>query len=215
MNNEDIRASLEEMLKAYKLEEGALKESLEKIDAALYDHVVPPFSVEEPGFYTVRALVDTSSGIEVRTLSFAAVDEGSDIVERKRGYIQVDTCHETCRLQPALGEKIWMEVIIEQGSFYLDTINYIKKVNHKPYQVEDIPSISVRNSKTIDLSLYFIDPDNDILFYDSTNPRGVSVTFDGSLMTISGEPGSYMFRVYVNDLEKMIESETFTVNILG
>jgi len=38
MNNEDIRASLEEMLKAYKLEEGALKESLEKIDAALYDH---------------------------------------------------------------------------------------------------------------------------------------------------------------------------------
>ncbi|MFC1769334.1 hypothetical protein ACFLZX_06250, partial [Nanoarchaeota archaeon] len=127
-------------------------------------------------------------------------------------------CIDTCNLPSLDGSRYRLEILVNDAKLTINNISYSKTqktVNHLPEFI-NIPDITLEygTSKTIDLSDYAYDDDNDQLsFYYSTG-ENILIDIDGNLATISHIEDfigtDYIFFI-ANDTESVGVSNTIKV----
>lgn len=107
-------------------------------------------------------------------------------------------------------------------TFYIDpngmVENGVYKTNSTPTQLADIPpqTANVGQTKTIDLSSHFSDPDGDSLSYSvsNTNPEVATASVSGITLTINAKSaGSTNISVIANDGKGGSFGDSFSLNV--
>ena len=131
-----------------------------------------------------------------------------------------DMCLETCSL--LLNKTSYKLVIeIDNTTLRLDAIDYIieieEEINNAPVLIENIPNQTLILDKlTINLSQYFIDIDDDLLYYNYYEIDNVKINISGNIATIVPDE-SFTGTVYTyftaNDSYETAISNVFSINI--
>ncbi|HIJ01220.1 TPA: hypothetical protein HA363_01080, partial [Candidatus Woesearchaeota archaeon] len=122
-----------------------------------------------------------------------------------------DECQETCNIDISPENLLLVIEVDDNSSFYLESIIFLQKIqNNPPIQIKQIPDLAANQS--INLSEYFMDPDNDELFYDIYSVDGLSLEIDNNIarFVLAGIDTASTF-IYATDGEELINSSMFTI----
>src|SRR3989339_76146 len=122
-----------------------------------------------------------------------------------------DECQETCNIDISPENLLLVIEVDDNSSFYLESIIFLQKIqNNPPIQIKQIPDLAANQS--IHLSEYFMDPDNDELFYDIYSVDGLSLEIDNNIarFILAGIDTASTF-IYATDGEELINSSMFTI----
>jgi hypothetical protein len=158
------------------------------------------------GKYTLKFLVNDTEIVLEETIGFIVASPGSLPDET------FDSCGEACNTfldGPAI-----LRITIEDDATLQDAKMSLRmKTNSPPRLAKTIPDASGEDSVTMDMSAYFTDEDGDALFYDSTRHDGMTESWNGSILNVSGPVGTYTYIVYASDLADLTPSNIFSVTI--
>lgn len=181
--------------------------------------VSEPLFVDEPGEYLLEAIINNSGEIVKKSTNFVVRNDSNpllDVNADKPVLTFTDACIETCTISGAK-EITLLADVSEGGKLFIETITINQpRENGAPIQVADIPDIAVDGVSELDLSAYFADPDGDNLVYDINNIIGVEESITGEVLTLTSDvPGTYTATVYASDLDALVQSNEFTITVLG
>lgn len=159
------------------------------------------------GNYTIKLIIN-DTGLSQEELPFQVVPAGTAAPAE-----EFSTCGDACHVN-LTGEAQLRIAITGDASVTISTIVQSAYGNRAPQLAMPIQDIS-GTTVTIDLAAYFTDADSDELFYESSDNPGVQEELDGSLLTISGDPGTYEYVTYASDLRELTPSNPFTVTIIA
>jgi hypothetical protein len=84
--------------------------------------------------------------------------------------------------------------------------------NQAPLFIADIPD-QTGETVAIDMAAHFTNPEDDLLVYASSSHDDTIEAIDGSVLTITGAPGTYTYTVYASDGRELTMSNIFGVTI--
>ncbi len=185
--------------------------------------VFEPFSIAAPGAYTLDALLNDSGNITKVSTGFLVRNDTnvSNDVPTAASVNTVaftDACVDTCTLNATGNASLALDVVLSDGAaLNLAGVTTTEpRVNHAPVQTATVPNVTLEQgtSVTLDLSQYFMDPDNDALTFDYMNVPDAAITFNGSTATVTGTaPGSEQSIIYASDLYSITPSNQFTIAV--
>ena len=150
------------------------------------------------------------------TLSYGAVSRDPGIVQV---FINGSLLTMTAGQTPATSEiEVWAS---DPDSARATQTFRVTVMNQTPVVADTIPNhmLGARTDSTIDLSPYFTDPDGDALSYDvvSHDPATVSVSVDGSLLTMTAGPtlGTGEIEVGASDPDSARAVQVFEVTVIN
>lgn len=163
------------------------------------------FTINETGTYTIEALGEEKLSIEI------IIQENKANTTRPAPItILTNACSESCIL-PASNETIQLR-IETNGEISIADI-HLSTGNTAPEQIAELPSVTITDNTTINLSNYFTDPDGDYLSYEMNNLLGIAENINGDILTLEGNlPGTYLGIIYVSDLQAITTAE-FTITV--
>lgn len=132
------------------------------------------------------------------------------------GYAFENLCLETCTLSGISNPVLIVE--LEEGAKLTITDLIITQTaeNKAPEQAKAIPNIAVAPGEVISINLneYFVEPDEDEVFYDINEITEINAVIEGNVLTISSDNfGAYTAFIYATDGDKLTTSNTFTISV--
>lgn len=97
-------------------------------------------------------------------------------------------------------------------------INATTEINQAPKLIKNIPDITLKagEKETIDLALYFSDPENDPLTFVVIKPANISVTINGTKVVMEpkeGFTGTREISFYVSDGHNIVQSNLVKIEV--
>lgn len=180
------------------------------------------FALEEPGEYTLDALIDDKGEAIKESTAFTVLNSSNATGEQREAagasLLLEEECVETCLMNSTGKSSLLLEISLSEGARL--TIDYLTitqpRENQAPVQVAELPDLELEAGEeaTLDLDAYFTDPDNESLTYDYMNAAGVAMSVEDEELTITGlSPGESESLIYAADLATLIESNTFTITV--
>ena len=85
-------------------------------------------------------------------------------------------------------------------------------INLPPEQIQIFNNQTINQTTNINLSKYFIDPENQTIFYDINNLNNLNTTIKENTLTIKPTPtGTFTIKIYATDGEQTTTSNEFTI----
>jgi len=141
--------------------------------------------------------------------------EQNSTTSKLKSLIQ-DVCDETCKISISSNNAYLLIIADDNSSIRINSIEYTQPIiNHPPKQPKRIEDIKT-NKTTIELNLstYFIDQDDDVLHYQSSNIPGAKANTTREILTVEvAADGMYSGFVYVTDGQNTINSNIFTITV--
>lgn len=158
-----------------------------------------------PGVYTLTLIINDTT-LSQEALSFEVVAAGTPQVQTSFA-----TCGEVCSVN-LTGNATINIVLTGPVNVTVDRFT-IATTNSVPELITPVPDLTGEGRVQIDLSYIFADPDSDELFYESSHYNQNNESIEGSVLTITGEPGTYTYVVYASDLHELVSSNLFAVTL--
>ncbi len=181
------------------------------------------FVASEAGEFILDALINDSGNVTKVSTSFTVRNDtnaSNDVVrEPPTQTLQlIEECVETCELNNTGNKTLLLEVVLSEGASLLiqEIVISQPRENQAPEQVQQLPDLEIDEGEsiTINLDLYFNDPDGDEITYDFMNAPGVEMSVEGSVLTVTGtyasEPETMIF---ASDLYLLAQSNAFTITV--
>lgn len=174
--------------------------------------VFEPFVTEQEGLHLLEAIVNDSGAISKVSTTYDVVanSDGAPRVEEARATF-TNVCGKACNVNNSITE---LELITDD-TLTIDEFIIENAENNAPIASATIPDIvmNVGENTSVDLSNYFVDPDNDDLLFDINNMIGVNENIDGNALLLRADiPGTYAATVYASDLVALTQN-TFTITV--
>jgi hypothetical protein len=122
-------------------------------------------------------------------------------------------CADTCSINATTGI---ITAEVSDGARLLITGVALDAVhtNRPPQQAVPLPTLTVNQSASIDLSPYFMDPDGDALLYSTGSSDLVNASVTGSELTLTAlTDGNGTMTIYVSDLKELVTAPLDIVSI--
>jgi hypothetical protein len=185
--------------------------------------VASGFVTSAAGAYILDALINDSGTITKATTTFIIRDDTDPSKDVPRapaaGSVSFkDACAESC-LIPATGStQLSLDIQLSPGAtLSLASLDAEQPLtNRPPALVAPVPDVNVAqgDSATLNLGLYFADPENDPLTFDFMNAPGAQIGISSGLLTVTGlTPGSSQSVVYASDGSSLVQSNLFTITV--
>lgn len=183
------------------------------------------FNVTRQGNYSIDALINDSGNITITSSAFTVRNDtnaSNDILRetnKTERDVFADECIETCTIPPTGNETLQVLVNVD-GTITIDAFSFKRpsKENEPPRQTTALPDITLveGDSTSLQLDLYFTDPEQERLTYDYMNIAGVEMEVEEGVLTLTGRAvGEGESRIYASDLATLIESNRFTITVTG
>lgn len=107
----------------------------------------------------------------------------------------------------------------ESNHFFVNITEITNITNNPPLLIKNISDITIFKNQnyTLNLNEYFIDPDKDILTFNSTQPQNITVLIQDSLATLIPETnftGTREIIFYANDGNLITESNVVNIHVV-
>ncbi len=159
------------------------------------------------GNYTINLLIN-GTNITLEQLTFSVVENLTIPTET------FSTCGSLCETN--ITGNATINITIDGGAVVtLTQILLGQQTNSPPTLLTTIPDMTATDHLTIDLTTLFSDPDNDTLYYSSSDYTENTETITNGTLTITGVPGTYSYLVYASDLKELVSSNLFTITFVG
>ncbi|MCD4699295.1 MAG: hypothetical protein K8R91_01825, partial [Phycisphaerae bacterium] len=178
------------------------------------DNLTDNFTIEEINVSDNLTVEDKIVNVSLnQTLINISVNDSVEFKELLLGNI----CKDTCKLDEVNVSAIIVEV--ENAELFIERFVYTtKKDNIPPEQIKDFDNVSVdiNGSLFYDLNEYFVDADNDELFFDYKEVSSFNISLNESIVNISfSEVGVFDYYFYASDVGSLVQSDEFTINVVN
>jgi len=195
----------------------------------IYLYIAPPVEIEE-GNYFVNIIAKAIEGNAVasktiiisvtKPTEFEKIEKsevtGKAVEEKKKISWFAKLISFILRLFRPRTEKINITNVTNITN--ITEINETKPINKAPVLIKEIPNITIKKNETftIDLALYFKDPDNDKLTFVVIKPLHIEVKTKGSKVTLipeKGFEGETKTRFYAFDGKEIASSNPVKITV--